>query len=395
MSENSRYLRRGVSASKDEVHRAIAHLDKGLYPLAFCKILPDIVAGSPDHCNIMHADTAGTKTSLAYIFWRETGDLSVWEGIVQDALVMNLDDMACVGCVQDIVISSTIGRNKHHIPAEVLGQLIGAPRRFADKMAEYGICLHLAGGETADVGDIVRTVDVGFTTFARMPKTQLIITDIQPGDLIVGLASWGQAAWESEYNGGMGSNGLTSARHDVFSHLYAERYPESFDPLLPPDVVYTGSRLLTDPIEVDGHVTTVGKLVLSPTRTYLPVLKMIFEKIDKALLHGIIHCTGGGQTKVLKFIRNRRVIKDRLMPVPPLFKLIQQESGTDWREMYQVFNMGHRLELYVPAEVAPHIVAIAEGVGIQAQVIGRVEEAEGEEVIIHTPGGVERYHHAE
>ncbi|GIV31231.1 MAG: phosphoribosylformylglycinamidine cyclo-ligase [Saprospiraceae bacterium] len=391
MSEHSRYLRRGVSASKDEVHSAIAHLDKGLYPTAFCKILPDIVGGSPEHCNIMHADTAGTKTSLAYIYWRETGDLSVWEGIVQDALVMNLDDMACVGCIQDIVISSTIGRNKHLIPGEVLNTLIGAQSHFVEKMADLGIRLHLAGGETADVGDIVRTVDVGFTTFARMPRARLIVNDIQPGDAIVGLASFGKAAWESEYNGGMGSNGLTSARHDVFAHLYAERYPESFDPALPDDVVYTGSRLLTDTLEVEGQQLTIGKLVLSPTRTYLPLLKAVFDNIDQSQLHGIIHCTGGGQTKVLKFIRNCSVVKDRPFPVPPLFQLIKEESGTSWREMYQVFNMGHRLEIYLPPALAPQVIEMAESLRIAAQVVGRVEEAKGEELLIHTPGGVERY----
>ncbi|RME12020.1 MAG: phosphoribosylformylglycinamidine cyclo-ligase, partial [Bacteroidetes bacterium] len=356
MSEQYKYDLRGVSADKAEVHQAIKGLDKGLYPKAFCKILPDVTGGSDAHCNIMHADTAGTKTSLAYLYWKETGDLSVWKGIAQDALVMNLDDMACVGCVNDIVISSTIGRNKHLVSGEVIATLIQAANEFVERMAQHGVGLHLAGGETADVGDIVRTIDVGYTTFARMARKDVVVNDIQAGDVIVGLASFGQSIYEDEYNGGMGSNGLTSARHDVFSKTYAEKYPESFDPNTPLEVVYTGSKLLTDPIEIDGMQTTVGKLVLSPTRTYMPVLKAIFDRLPKEQLHGIIHCTGGGQTKVIKFIENKRVVKNSLFDLPPLFELIRNESGTGWKEMYQVFNMGHRMEFYLPEAAAQSII---------------------------------------
>ncbi len=383
---SSKYEQRGVSATKSEVHEAIKDLDRGLYPRAFCKIMPDIVAGDPDYCNVMHADTAGTKTSLAYMYWRETGDLSVWEGIVQDSLVMNLDDMACVGCVTDIMVSSTIGRNANLITGEVLTVLIQAAEKFADRMAAHGINLHLTGGETADVGDIVRTADVGFTTFARLARKNLIVNDIRPGQVIVGLASYGRATYEDAYNGGMGSNGLTSARHDVFHADYAKTYPESFNPALDDSVVYTGNRRLTDPITVDGKETTVGKLVLSPTRTYLPVLKRLLDELT-GRINGIIHCTGGGQSKVVKFIGNVRVIKDNLLPVPPLFELIRTESKTDWREMYQVFNMGHRLEVYLAEADAQRVIDIAAEFSIAARIIGRVEAAERPEVVVTTPGG--------
>jgi phosphoribosylformylglycinamidine cyclo-ligase len=372
---SSKYEQRGVSATKSEVHAAIQGLDKGLYPRAFCKVLPDVVANDPAFCNIMHADTAGTKTSLAYLYWRETGDLSVWEGVTQDALVMNLDDMACVGCVDNILVSSTIGRNKQLIPGEVLKTIIRYGQSFVQQMAEQGIHLHLTGGETADVGDIVRTIDIGFTTFARLPRKELIVNDIQPGDCIVGLASFGQSTYESDYNGGMGSNGLTSARHDVLHHDYAARFPESFDPNVPESVVYTGSRRLTDTVTVDDREIPVGKLLLSPTRTYLPVVKVLLAELREQL-HGMIHCTGGGQTKVVKFIDQVRVVKDRLFPVPPLFELIQAESGTDWREMYQVFNMGHRLEIYLPEDQANEAIDIANQFGIAARIIGRVEAAD-------------------
>ena len=391
---NYKYDLRGVSAKKEEVHAAIKHLDKGLHPLAFCKILPDIAGGSDRHCNIMHADTAGTKTSLAYLYWKETGDLSVWKGIAQDALVMNLDDMACVGCTDGILVSSTIGRNKNLISGDVIATLIQAAVDFSNNMAAHGIGLHLSGGETADVGDIVRTIDVGYTTFARMKRSELIINDIQPGDTIVGLASFGQASYETEYNGGMGSNGLTSARHDVFSKIYANKYPDSFDPNTPLDVIYTGKKLLTEEIKIAGKNITIGKLVLSPTRTYLPVMKQILEVFkgkSRKQIHGIIHCTGGGQTKVQHFIKNKRVVKNKLMELPPLFEMIQQESGTGWKEMYQVFNMGHRLEFYVKEKDAQTIIDIARSFEIDAQVIGYVEEANGEHVRIESPFGIFDY----
>ena len=386
----SKYEQRGVSATKSEVHAAIEGLDKGLYPRAFCKVLPDVVGGDADWCNVMHADTAGTKTSLAYLYWCETGDLSVWEGIVQDSLVMNLDDMGCVGAVNNILISSTIGRNKNRIPGEVLKTIIQGAEKFKDRMAEQGVGLHLTGGETADVGDIVRTIDVGYTTFARLRRDRLLVNNIQPGNVIVGLASYGQSTYEDSYNGGMGSNGLTSARHDVFKHEYAEKYPESFDPEVPREVIYAGSRSLTESITVEGIETTVGKLVLSPTRTYLPVLKRLLDELPGSI-NGIIHCTGGGQTKVIKFIDKVRVVKDSLFPVPPLFELIRQESGTDWRELYQVFNMGHRLEVYLPEERAREVIDIAESFGIAARVVGYVERSEGPAVRLVTPGGVEEY----
>lgn len=370
---SGRYEQRGVSADKSEVHQAIQNLDKGIFPNAFCKILPDITGGDPSFCNLMHADTAGTKTSLAYIYWRETGDLSVWEGIVQDALVMNLDDMACSGLVNDFIVSSTIGRNKNLIPAEVIKTLIEAGPKFATRLASFGINMHLAGGETADVGDIVRTADVGFTVFGRMKKEDVIQIDIREGDFIVGFAGYGQTTYEDSYNGGMGSNGLTSARHDVFANSYAQKYPESFDPSLPSDLVYSGTRKLTDEISIDGISTTLGKLVLSPTRTFLPFLASIVPAL-KNEIHGIIHNTGGGLYKVEKFIAGGLcAVKDNLLPVPSLFQIIQQESGTEMADMFKVFNMGTRLEIYTPsADTARHLIAVAKEMSIEAKIIGRV-----------------------
>lgn len=387
----TKYDLRGVSASKDEVHAAIKHLDKGLYPNAFCKILPDLAAGSAKHCNLLHADTAGTKTSLAYLYWRETGDLSVWPGVAQDAIVMNLDDMACVGCTDHILLSSTIGRNKTLIPGEVIAAVIRGTSDFIEKMQSHGVNIHLAGGETADVGDIVRTIDVGFTAFARMKRSEVLVNDIRPGDVVVGLASFGQATYEDAYNGGMGSNGLTAARHDVLSKIYAEKYPESFDPKLPPEVVYTGNKLLTEKIKIENQEVSVGKLILSPTRTYLPVLQEILKNYRKKI-HGLIHVTGGGQTKVLKFVKDVHIVKDNLFELPPLFRLIQESSGTAWREMYQVFNMGHRMEIYLPARHADAVMAIAEKFGIEARIIGKVKRATGEQVTVKSPFGKFEYH---
>ncbi len=373
-ADAQKYALRGVSANKTDVHNAIQNLDKGLYPLAFCKILPDFVAQDPDYCNIMHADTAGTKTSLAYMYWRETGDLSVWKGIVQDSIVMNLDDMACVGCVKDIILSSTIGRNKSLISGDVVKTLIEATVEFTEKMRAFGITIHLAGGETADVGDIVRTIDVGYTAFARMKRNELIVNDVKTGNVIVGFASFGQASYEDEYNGGMGSNGLTSARHDVLSSVYRTKYPESYAPETPISVVYIGSKKLTDTLVVNNQTVTVGKLLLSPTRTYLPLLKEILENTEGGKIHGIIHNTGGGQTKVLKFVKHKHIVKNNLFDVPPLFKMIQSESGTEWREMYQVFNMGHRLEIYCDEEIAESLIATGKIFNIDAQIIGYVKD---------------------
>ncbi len=383
MPKSSRYEQRGVSADKSEVHAAIQQMDKGLFPLAFCKVLPDLVGGDAGFVNLMHADTAGTKVILAYLYWRETGDLSVWEGIVQDALVMNLDDLAAVGCTNDFVISSTIGRNKHLIPGEVLQVLIEAQLSFAAKMEKYGIRLYLSGGETADVGDVVRTADVGFTAFARLARSELIVNDIRPGDVVVGWASFGQCAYEEEYNSGIGSNGLTSARHDMLNKYYAEHYPESYDPATPFDLVYTGPYRLTDEVEIEGaDKMPVGKLLLSPTRTYLPVLRALLPELPPEAIHGIIHCTGGGQTKVSKFLKpGVKVVKDQLFPVPPLFSLIQKHSGTSTEEMYQVFNMGHRMELYAAPEFADQIIAAAKAFDIDARVVGHVEEGEGVELM--------------
>jgi phosphoribosylformylglycinamidine cyclo-ligase len=387
MKDRSKYGKRGVSATKSEVHAAIKGLDKGLYPNAFCKILPDIAGGDETYCNLMHADTAGTKGSLAYLYWKTTGDLSVWEGIAQDAIVMNLDDMGCVGCIDNIILSSTIGRNKNLITGEVITTIIQFANKFREEMASYGVNIHLAGGETADVGDIVRTIDVGYTAFARMKRADLIVNDIREGDVIVGLSSSGQAGYETAYNGGMGSNGLTSARHDVFSHEYASAFPDSFDPNTPEEVIYIGSKKLTDLIDVgNGQQLPAGKLVLSPTRTYLPVIKRLLDEL-KGQINGMIHNTGGGQTKVVKFINNKRVVKDNLFDVPPLFQLIREESGTDWKEMYQVFNMGHRLEVYLPASKAQAVIDIARSFNIEAQIVGYVEAFDGEEVCIQSEHG--------
>jgi phosphoribosylformylglycinamidine cyclo-ligase len=391
MSDKYRYNLRGVSATKDEVHQAIKNLDKGLYANAFCKILPDIVSHNKDYCNIMHADTAGTKSSLAYMYWKETGDLSVWKGIAQDAIVMNIDDMACVGAIEDIVLSSTIGRNKNLITGEVISTLINAAVDFCDKMAEHGVKIHLAGGETADVGDIVRTIDVGYTTFARMKRSDLIINNIQDGDVIVGFSSSGKATYETEYNGGMGSNGLTSARHDVFSKIYAEKYPDSFDKNTPDEVIFTGSKKLTDKININGEEINIGKLVLSPTRTYIPLILKMIELNKNSDINGMIHCTGGAQTKVLNFINNKHIIKDNLFPIPPLFELIQKESGTSDKEMYQVFNMGHRLEVYTNKAFAKQLLELGESFGIETRIVGRVEEFEGEKVTISTENGEFEY----
>ncbi len=385
-----RYQQRGVSAGKEDVHKAIKNMSKGLYEYAFCKILPDVVGGDDEFCNVMHADTAGTKTSLAYLYWKETGDISVWKGVVQDALVMNLDDLGAVGAIQDIIISSTIGRNSKFIPGEVLGVVIKAAQEFIDQMASLGINLYHSGGETADVGDIVRTIDIGFTTFGRLKRSDLIINDIKGGDVIVGLSSSGQASYESAYNGGMGSNGLTSARHDVLNKHYASAYPESYENSIPDEVVYSGSKRLTDTIQINGQDIHVGKLILSPTRTYLPVLKVMMDEL-KNQISGIIHCTGGAQTKVKHFINNKHVVKDSLMEVPPLFQLIKEESNTTWKEMYKVFNMGHRLEVYLPQQHAQTIIDIANRFDIEAQVIGYVDDASENKVSITTPGGVVEY----
>jgi len=388
MKPVSKYEQRGVSADKTDVHNAIKGLDKGLFPNAFCKILPDIAGNDPEYCNVMHADTAGTKTSLAYIYWRETGDLSVWKGIVQDAIVMNLDDMACSGITDDIILSSTIGRNKNLVPGEVVKAIIDGTSEFIGNMRQHGVNIILAGGETADVGDIVKTADVGFTAFARFPRKNVIDINIRPGNVIVGLASYGQASYESEYNGGMGSNGLTSARHDVFSHEYAERYPESYDHLVPRELVYTGQLKLTAKEPETG--IPYGKLVLSPTRTYLPVLKPLTDQF-RDRISGMIHCTGGAQTKVMKFIKNIRVVKDNLFPVPPLFRVIREQSGTDAGEMYKVFNMGHRMEIYTDEKTAEEVIALSRSFGIDAQIIGRCEAAEGEHLTIRSTLGTFEY----
>lgn len=390
MGNTYRYDKRGVSATKDEVHQAIKNLDKGLFPNAFCKILPDFAAGSVDHCNIMHADTAGTKTSLAYLYWRETGDKSVWRGIAQDAIVMNLDDMACVGCTDNIILSSTIGRNKNLIPGEMIAEIIEGTVAFVDQMKDYGINIHLAGGETADVGDIVRTIDVGYTAFARLPQSDLIINDIKAGDVIVGFSSYGQSTYEKTYNAGTGSNGLTSARHDLLSNDYATRYPDSFDPNIPSQVVYTGSKNLKENILINGQEIPFGKLILSPTRTYLPFLQELF-KTHRKKINGLIHCTGGGQTKVLKFVQQKRIVKNKLLKLPVLFELIQKESGTDWKEMYQVFNMGHRLEAYVAPNDANYLIQLAAEFGIEAGVVGFVENSEKTELEIESPFGNFKY----
>lgn len=380
-----RYAQRGVSASKEDVHNAIARLDKGLFPKAFCKIVPDTLAGDPDFCTIMHADGAGTKSSLAYLYWRETGDMSVWRGIAQDAIVMNTDDLICVGATGPMLLSSTIGRNKNLIPGEVIAELINGTEEVLQMLRDHGMEIYSTGGETADVGDLVRTIIVDSTVIARMRRDQVISNDrIQAGDVVVGLASFGQATYESTYNGGMGSNGLTSARHDVLAHALADRYPESFDPAVDRSLVYSGSQSLTTP--VDGTGLTVGQLILSPTRTYAPVAKVLLDQL-RPHIHGMVHCSGGAQTKVLHFIDNLHVIKDNLFPVPPLFRLIQQESGTSWQEMYKVFNMGHRLEVYIAPEQAQAVIDIAQSFGIDAQIVGRVEPFAGKQVTIQAETG--------
>ena len=385
----NRYMRRGVSAAKEDVHNAIAHIDKGLYPQAFCKILPDVLGGDPDYCNIMHADGAGTKSSLAYIYWRETGDLSVWRGIAQDAIVMNLDDLLCVGATSGMLLSSTIGRNKQLIPGEVIGAVINGTEEILAQMRDLGVEIYLTGGETADVGDLVRTIIVDSTVTCRMRRSDIIDNaHIADGDVIVGFASYGQATYEARYNGGMGSNGLTSARHDILSHGLAEKFPESYDPAVPDDLVYSGSRELL--AEVPGTGLTVGELILSPTRTYAPLVAQLLKEMRPAI-HGLIHCTGGAQTKVMNFVTNKHIIKDHLLPVPPLFQMIAEESGADAAELYQVFNMGHRLEAYLPAEQAEEAIAVARHFNIDAQVIGRVESADQNRLTLVTPfGTVER-----
>lgn len=388
MSDQSRYMQRGVSASKEDVHSAIKNIDKGIFPNAFCKVIPDILGNDDKYCNIMHADGAGTKSSLAYMYWKETGDLSVWKGIAQDAIVMNTDDLLCVGVTDDILLSSTIGRNKNLIPGEVISAIINGTQEFIDTMNDLGVKLILTGGETADVGDLVRTIIVDSTVTARVKKGDVIENNILGGDVIVGLESSGQATYESTYNGGMGSNGLTSARHDVFEKILANKYPESFDPSVPENLVYSGKKQLTDITEVDG--IDAGKLVLSPTRTYAPVIKKILDSYRKHI-HGMIHCSGGAQTKVLHFADKVHIIKDNLFDTPPLFKLIQKESGTDWKEMYKVFNMGHRMELYIPKEIATDIIEISRSFNIDAKIIGRVEESESKKLTIKSQYGEFEY----
>ena len=375
MDSKQRYMMRGVSAMKEDVHNAIKHIDKGLFPQAFCKIIPDILGGDPDYCNIMHADGAGTKSSLAYMYWKETGDLSVWKGIAQDALVMNTDDLLCVGAVDNILVSSTIGRNKMLIPGEVISAIINGTDELLAQLRDMGIGIYATGGETADVGDLVRTIIVDSTVTCRMKRKDVIDNArIQPGDVIVGLSSCGQATYETEYNGGMGSNGLTSARHDVFAKYLAEKYPESYDKAVPEELVYSGNYRLTDAVE--GSPLNAGKLVLSPTRTYAPVSKALLDEM-RPEIHGMVHCTGGAQTKVLHFVGdNCKVIKDNMFPVPPLFKAIAEQSGTDWAEMYKVFNMGHRMEIYVRPELADKVIALSQSFHIDAQIVGRIEEGE-------------------
>ena len=379
----------GVSASKEDVHNAIKNIDKGLFPKAFCKIIPDVLGGDPDWCNIMHADGAGTKSSLAYMYWKETGDISVWKGISQDALIMNIDDLLCVGATDNILLSSTIGRNKNRIPGEVIGAIINGTDELCRELQDMGVGVYPTGGETADVGDIVRTIIVDSTVTCRMKREDVISADnIQSGDVIVGLASFGQATYEKEYNGGMGSNGLTSARHDVFSDYLAKKYPESFDPEVPSDLVYSGSKKLTDTIE--GLGIDAGKLVLSATRTYAPVIKKILDH-HRADIHGMIHCSGGAQTKVLHFVDDVHIIKNNMFPIPPLFKMIQEESKTDWQEMYKVFNMGHRMEIYVKPELADAIIEISKSFNIDAQIIGKVEAFEGKKLTIDSEYGIFEY----
>ena len=390
-SDNSqRYAMRGVSASKEDVHNAIKNIDKGLFPKAFCKIVPDYLTNDEDYCLIMHADGAGTKSSLAYMYWKETGDISVWKGIAQDALIMNIDDLLCVGATDNILLSSTIGRNKNLIPAEVISAIINGTEELIEELKTFGVTIHSTGGETADVGDIVRTIIVDSTVTARMKRSKVVDNaNIQAGDVIVGLSSSGQANYEKSYNGGMGSNGLTSARHDVFAHYLAEKFPESFDSSVPKELVYSGKVKLTDAVE--NSPIDAGKLVLSPTRTYAPIIKSILDKYTSTEIHGMVHCSGGAQTKVLHFVDNVHVIKDNLFPVPPLFQLIQEQSKTNWKEMYQVFNCGHRMELYVPSAIANDIIEISKSFGVDAQIVGRVEASSTKKLTIQSEFGTFEY----
>ncbi|NAY90300.1 phosphoribosylformylglycinamidine cyclo-ligase [Muricauda sp. JGD-17] len=392
MSSNTskRYAQRGVSAAKEDVHNAIKNIDKGLFPNAFCKIVPDYLTGSKEHCLVMHADGAGTKSSLAYMYWKETGDLSVWKGIAQDALIMNVDDLICVGATDNIMLSSTIGRNKNLIPGEVISAIINGTEELISDLRNHGILIHSTGGETADVGDLVRTIIVDSTVTARMKRAEVIDNaNINAGDVIVGLASFGKSTYETEYNGGMGSNGLTSARHDVFGNYLAKKYPESFDASVPEELIYSGNARLTD--AVPGSPLDAGKLVLSPTRTYAPIIKKVLEKYSATEIHGMVHCSGGAQTKILHFVEHLHVIKDNMFEIPPLFKLIQEQSGTDWKEMYQVFNCGHRMELYVDKEVVEDIIAISKSFDVDAQIIGRVASSENKRLTIQSEYGTFEY----
>ncbi len=390
MTDN-RYNQRGVSASKEDVHKAISKIDKGLFPKAFCKIVPDYLSADENYCIVMHADGAGTKSSLAYTYWKETGDISVWKGIAQDAIVMNTDDLLCVGAIDNILLSSTIGRNKNNIPGEVLSVVINGTEEVLQQLRDYGIGIYSTGGETADVGDLVRTIIVDSTVVCRMKRSDVIDNkNIQAGDVIVGLSSSGKANYETEYNGGMGSNGLTSARHDVFEKSLAKKYPESFDAAVPENLVYSGKIKLTDKINIGNEEVTAGKLVLSPTRTYAPIIKKIIDN-HRANIHGMVHCSGGAQTKVLHFVDNVHVIKDNLFPIPPLFKLIQEQSNTDWKEMYKVFNMGHRMEVYVPEKIATDIIAISKSFGVDAQIVGRVEASSTKKLTIKSENGIFEY----
>lgn len=389
MTNSSRYNQRGVSASKEDVHNAISSLDKGLFPSAFCKVVPDILANDTDYCTVMHADGAGTKSSLAYMYWKETGDMSVWKGIAQDAIVMNLDDLLCVGVANNILLSSTIGRNKNLIPGEVISAIVNGTEEFCQKMRDLGVNITLTGGETADVGDLVRTIIVDSTVTARVKRSKIISnSNIQDGDVIIGLSSFGKAKYEQEYNSGMGSNGLTSARHDVFSNYLAQKYPESFDANVPKDLVYSGKYKLTDQIDEIG--LTAGKMVLSPTRTYAPIIRDVLENY-LPVIHGLIHCSGGAQTKVMNFVHNIHVVKDNLFPVPPLFKIIQESSGTDWSEMYKVFNMGHRFEIYVYPEFADDIIALSKDYGVEAKIVGYCTSHQGKRLTLRTEKGEFQY----
>ena len=389
MESNERYMLRGVSASKEDVHNAIKNIDKGLYPKAFCKIIPDILGGDPEYCNIMHADGAGTKSSLAYAYWKETGDLSVWKGIAQDALIMNIDDLLCVGAVDNILVSSTIGRNKNLVPGSVISAIINGTDELLAELREMGVGAYATGGETADVGDLVRTIIVDSTVTCRMKRSDVINNaNIRPGDVIVGLASFGQATYEKEYNGGMGSNGLTSARHDVFGKDIAKKYPETYDHAVPDELVYSGGLNLTD--KVQGSPLDAGKLVLSPTRTYAPVVKKLLDAL-RPQIHGMVHCSGGAQTKILHFVENVHVVKDNMFPIPPLFRTIQEQSHTDWKEMYKVFNCGHRFEVYLPKEYAQQVIDISKSFGIDAQIIGRIEPSDHTHLTIHSEYGTFEY----